>query len=345
MVLLEVRTGCRLHFGLMELCPSAPWCYGGLGIMLDSPGFRLRLSGRHGERAEINGGTPEVSQRIQSVLRRRQELVPGARVPEFIAVESELPLHSGLGSGTQLASAIAAGADVFTRENQDATWTSGDWYEFSVAFPEMPDQWLLEHSGRGARSAVGLKGFFSAGLVMDYGNRPDEDFATRTQVLNLPEPWRVITLCPELDELTSGEKEHTLLSKIGRQTNPHSQRMYALAEKALHLATKAVNFDPFTSCLEEYMEWAGRVFLEHQGGMYNGEKVASAVELARAVGLQGVGQSSWGPTVFGFTKNQAKAEEAVRELKSRGSSSPIAINISTPATKGAEFRFVDTQSC
>ena len=345
MVLLEVRTGCRLHFGLMELCVCAPWCYGGLGIMLDAPGFTLRFSGRPVERAQISASTPEVAQRIQSVLMRRQALLPGSRVPEYITVESELPLHSGLGSGTQLASATAAAADLFARQHDQPLWTVGDWQEVCDAFPDAPEQWLLEYSGRGARSAVGLKGFFSGGLVIDYGNEPSEDFATRTKVATLSEDWRVVTLCPELAERTSGAKENSLLSQIGQKTNPHSPRMHALAEMALRFATEAASFDQFTSCLEEYMELAGRVFLEHQGGMYNGDKVAAAAELLKTVGLHGVGQSSWGPTVFGFTDNHAKAKETIRELQSRDLALPMSLGISKPATQGAQFRFLEADHC
>ena len=45
-MLLEVRTGCRLHFGLMELADGRPLRFGGLGLMLDQPGWHLRFSER-----------------------------------------------------------------------------------------------------------------------------------------------------------------------------------------------------------------------------------------------------------------------------------------------------------
>ncbi len=42
--LIEVTTGSRLHFGLLELASEQPLRFGGLGVMLDEPGWVLRCS-------------------------------------------------------------------------------------------------------------------------------------------------------------------------------------------------------------------------------------------------------------------------------------------------------------
>ena len=95
----RVGTGARLHFGFLNLSLAHERLYGGLGVALDAPRTVLRV-----ERADGIDAPDEVT---AGYARRAVELldVPGASVD----VESAVPRHAGLGSGTQLALAVYAG--------------------------------------------------------------------------------------------------------------------------------------------------------------------------------------------------------------------------------------------
>src|SRR5690606_14699868 len=66
---LEIRTGCRLHFGLMELAAGQPLRFGGMGLMLEEPGFVLRFSARPSTKAIPNG---EIQRRVAAQLERQR---------------------------------------------------------------------------------------------------------------------------------------------------------------------------------------------------------------------------------------------------------------------------------
>lgn len=344
--MLEVRTGCRLHFGLMELCPNQPRCFGGLGLMLTSPHLRVRFQERANGTETRLCMAESFGERTRQVLRLRQKLQPDTRFPEVIEVVEDLPLHHGLGVGTQLACTMAAGLEIFERQpvrdgNEASWWACADLFDFQDA-----QQWLVRHSGRGLRSAIGLRGFWTGGLVLDEGYESAADSPRTVHVASSPivPQWRVVTLCPQVQNLISGEKEAKLLESIGRRANPHREAMYVLAREALELGLQAEAFERFTELLERYMELAGEIFRGRQGGLYNGPEISSAVAHARACGLKAVGQSSWGPTVFGFAESQAKAEQAKSELAQSAELAKCRISICTPAPHGATFRFQPTPS-
>jgi predicted sugar kinase len=60
--------------------------------------------------------------------------------------------------------------------------------------------------------------------------------------------------------------------------------------------------------LHEYNARAGEAFATVQGGRYAHAKIAEAVHFARNHGVQGVGQSSWGPAVFAVVGDDEQAE-------------------------------------
>ncbi len=64
--LLELSTGCRLNFGLLELAEGQPNRYGGLGLMLEAPQLRLRWHAFEDEPSPaLLAPSVEVERRIQ----------------------------------------------------------------------------------------------------------------------------------------------------------------------------------------------------------------------------------------------------------------------------------------
>ena len=82
---------------------------------------------------------------------------------------------------------------------------------------------------------------------------------------------------------------------------------------------------------------AGQCFAHIQGGPYNGPHLAQLVDTIRSLGVRGVGQSSWGPTLFALLPEQAAAERFQRCLSEKLSPPLLQIIISPPNRRGARI--------
>ncbi|MEZ6077977.1 MAG: hypothetical protein R3C56_20595 [Pirellulaceae bacterium] len=83
MKVLHLQTGCRLHFGLIELAAGEPMRFAGLGLMLDQPNFELAFSAAESftvDASPIESQNPtadskdEFESRIGAAIRQRARL-------------------------------------------------------------------------------------------------------------------------------------------------------------------------------------------------------------------------------------------------------------------------------
>lgn len=371
----------------MELAAGAPHRFAGLGLMLAHPGFVITFDDCYESfRVPPESVDAEIDQRIQSVVSLRatqSDLRSTLRVesqcssvrdsesrPEdsgdrqnyrlgessdcCIRVQEPLPMHSGLGGGTQLACAVAVGLELIARrcDARSATTAHGGtdhglspavWQPLSSLQPPLTARWLVRYAGRGLRSAVGLSGFLHGGLLLDRGY--EEGFSSElperpltANSMRLPAGWRVVLILPSQEQRVHGRREVELIAELGKVPHGQSAQMLHLAQQICDLAQTGDDLRAFTDALDQYMERGARLFSGYQHGLYNGAEVTAAVELARAAGLLGVGQSSWGPTVFGFAESQTQANHLAEYV--RGVRPDWRVTVTQPAATGAEVRWV-----
>ncbi len=327
--MLEVSTGCRLHFGLLELAEGERLRFGGLGLMLDEPGWKLRFGECASESSVFDSLQPEVADRIEQVRERlRREFHKPFNAS--VCVKQVLPLHSGLGAGTQLAASAALG--LFLAQFSEADKSQLDVNE------------LVRWTGRGKRSGIGLFGFVHGGLILDAGHSESEASETGRSVsatsTAISAEWRVVLITPDQTPVVTGNYEASLIERLGQEPNPARANMFALATRIQACGSRVDGFTEFTALLQEYVDSAGKMFAASQGGLYNGEAVAHAVDLAKRAGLRAVGQSSWGPTVFGFASDAETAEQIAARLRDLRPNSQWQVQISSAARRGCEWQTV-----
>ena len=145
-----VEAYSRLHFGLLEIHPSAPSCFGGIGLMVDKPSVRLSSrtidpGDQRETRAEpcSNWEDPYWKERFLKVYRRFSLRTQTAEPPIVELALAPVP-HIGLGSGTQFACAASALLNLSENPDKPANWQDASW--------------TLD-AGRGLRSHIGLHGF------------------------------------------------------------------------------------------------------------------------------------------------------------------------------------------
>ena len=73
----------------------------------------------------------------------------------------------------------------------------------------------------------------------------------------------------------------------------------------------------FSGALYELQHRVGRCFAGAQGGIYADPLLERIVKFIRSHGIEGVGQSSWGPTLYAVTADEATARSLADHLRAR----------------------------
>ena len=294
-------TGARLHFGLLDTVKP----FGGGGMMVDRPETRIRIE--RAERFESEAvGT--AAARVAAVAERFARAT-GADAPpacRLQVLQRPLP-HSGLGTGTQLALAVAAGLDAW-------------------AGHQLPAETLVRQiAGRGARSTVGSDGFFQGGLLTD---------PPLPEPLAVNDDWRVLLVRPTgAAGAVSGDEEKRHFDRLPAATASAKQHLRRLLYERLVPAAAAADFDAFSDAAYCFNHGSGMLFAAVQGGPYNGAAVARVIGWLRQQGVRGVGQSSWGPTVFAFCRSAEHAQLVADRLTAE--LAPASVEVAQPLNRGA----------
>jgi beta-RFAP synthase len=288
--------------------------FGGVGVMIDRPG--LEIAFRSSERLTIQGPLAERAERVATAWARQHG---GAEPNCEIDLVRASPEHAGLGTGTQLALAVAAGLNAL-HDQQSATAEA-----------------LATQVGRGERSAIGTHGFLHGGLLVEAGKLPGEALSPLVARIELPSSWRFVLMrLPERGGL-SGTAEHEAFAQLP----PVPRRLTAQLCRQVLLqmlpAAQRGDFSELGESIYQFGRTAGMCFAELQGGAFASEQIEQLVDELRDDGIRGVGQSSWGPTVFALLESQARAEQLVHWIKRHDRFGRAECEIASPANRGAEI--------
>jgi beta-RFAP synthase len=306
---VRVTAPSRLHFGILSVNRTGTRRFGGLGAMISRPGLELVV--RPAASLETAGPLAERARRVAVLA------APGDDEPQCrIEVVRAPPEHVGLGVGTQLSMAVAAGLNAF--------WGR----------PPLGAAPLARCVGRGERSAIGLHGFIHGGLLFETGKAESEDIAPLVDRIGLPSAWRFVLIRPQDCEGLSGERERRAFSRLPPFSD---ERTAALGEAAGRLLSAAADgrFEEFSEELYRFGYLVGQGFAAQQGGPFAGPRLTALVALIRTLGVRGVGQSSWGPTLFALLPDETSAEDFVERFRRRAGSSDLDLLIAPPDDRGA----------
>ena len=186
-----VEAAARLHFGLLDLRGSLGRRFGGIGTAAPAP--TLLLSARAHDTLAITGDDAErASGFARQFFQHHGPAVRGAR----LQVHRGLPRHAGLGSGTQLALAVARALAELHGLPTDAAD-------------------LARAVGRAQRSAVGTWTFAGGGLVVEGGRRDAHDrVAPLLARLTFPPTWQCIVAVPHTAPAISGAAEAAAIAQL-----------------------------------------------------------------------------------------------------------------------------------
>ena len=110
-----------------------------------------------------------------------------------------------------------------------------------------------------------------------------------------------------------------------------------LAEAQILPAVQSHDFAAFSEAVYRYGVLAGNCFAAVQGGPFASPRIAAGVKLLRRLGISGVGQSSWGPTIFAFARDVFAAEELIAQFSSSPELAKAKWLCTTPNNQGARL--------
>lgn len=285
-----VQAPGRLHFGLLGWGPHVTRQFGGFGLMIESPNFTV--TAETADRDVIEASPERIDRLSAQLITLRSRLQSrGLELPTCqFRFESGQPPHFGLGSGTQTTLAMAesalilSGCDIPSKEET-----------ISVA-------------GRYPRSGVGTHGYFSGGLIVDEGHpsgstEPREP-ARLLRRCDWPDAWHIVTVFPHESAGPSGKRESAAFEELPPPSAEAIRHVSGLIRESFLPAidTADPDFESAMAALEATQEIVGGWFAPAQGGhVFGSGQRDRLVSALRNLGLRGLGQSSWGPTLFGFS--------------------------------------------
>jgi beta-RFAP synthase len=280
---VRVRAPARLHFGVLDLRGMLGRRFGGMGASVPAPALQLEA-----ERADGYSATGPDAERAVAFARRYGEAagLPGGAC---IRITQAMPVHSGLGSGTQLALSVArALAELYARPGDAAT--------------------LARLVSRGARSGVGTWLFDRGGFVLEGGRRKGAGLAPLLTRLPMPGAWRCVVAVPASRPGLSGEAEAEAFRTLPAPPEREVEHIAHLVLMQLLPALVEEDLTDFGTALAEVQHVTGRWFAASQGGAFAPGPTARLIARFREAGAAGVGQSSWGPAVYGLVGTDGAAE-------------------------------------
>lgn len=297
-----IITPSRLHLGLIDMNGSTGRVDGGAGITLDDPGFEIEFSKSH--TFSITAPDAAITTKISSLISR----VFGSEqdYPMEIRVNRSIPFHAGLGSGTQLALALVSGVAYMNGE-------------------EISSEAIIQKTGRGGTSGIGVRAFTDGGLIVDAGHRYGEGKAKSSYSpsaassgvkpapligrYEFPKDWKIVLAIPDSLSGSQGQEEINIFQRCCPVPLDEVRTLSHLVMMKLIPSVLEQDLDEFGDAINGFSEYGfKRCELDLQPPI-----IRSLIRAMRESGAAGAGMSSFGPVVYGITDTDGREIQSAAE--------------------------------
>jgi len=289
-VKVYIKTPSRLHLGLIDLNGDLGRLFGGLGVGINHPNVILEA-----QPSETLAVTGEKTEQVKTLAKRFLETY-NIKTNANINVKQVIPEHTGLGSGTQLALAVATALAKL--------------FDVKATVQE-----LAETMGRGRRTSVGTTIFEQGGFVVDGGKSTSaKKFPATIFRQPFPQDWRFVVAVPDVNKGLAKSEETTAFEALTPMKTEDAGKMCRLTMMKLLPSLVERDIKSFGEALTQIQIIIGDYFAEVQGGTYSSQTATEGIALLQKLGAYGSGQSSWGPAFYGVTQKE-KAKEIKVKVK------------------------------
>lgn len=316
---VNIKAYARLHMGFFDLNGSQGRRFGSMGVSLNQPVTALHLSKCSGEFTtddKVLGSTflPEYIEKTKRQILAHLKIADDVE----IRVESAIPRHAGLGSGTQMA--LAVGVGISQLFNKPMTLAE-----------------IASLTQRGQRSGIGIGTFGNGGFVVDGGRGYNTSLPPIIAQHAVPSTWRFLLVFEPAFTGVNGAEEMSAFSTLQDQGLENTQ---AITHQVLTKAMPAIleqDATAFGEVVNQLQAYNGDYFAPAQGGQYASQAVTAALAHLNSLGAACVGQSSWGPTGFAMFDNVSQAEKSLAAMQEKLGDSNLQLMLCEPCNHGARI--------
>jgi beta-ribofuranosylaminobenzene 5'-phosphate synthase len=299
--------------GFVDLSGSLGRHFGSIGVALNEHGTRLSVS----KATQRNVVGPSAQRADKCLTQLCQALNVSDKLN--IIIESAIPEHVGLGSGTQMAMAIGSALNAF--------------YNLGLSVRE-----IAAVMDRGLRSGIGIGVFEQGGLIVDGGRGVNTITPPVLVHLTIPKDWRFILVFDSRGQGLHGQQEIQAFKSLPPFPQQEAARLcYLLLMQGLP-AIAENNIRQFGDVITQLQRSVGEHFAPVQGGVFASGKVAKVMHWLGQQGAVAIGQTSWGPTGFCAVDSAGLAENLVQEARLRfAASDKLTFSIANARNSGGDI--------
>lgn len=305
-----VKTPSRLHMGIIDLSRTFLRQYGALGMTIKG-GFTIEVM-QKGDELQLQARDRDIQQirKVHKRLKKELDIPSGFKVN----IKEDIERHVGLGSTTQLSLGTAAAM-------------------VKSAGIDLSVEEIALTIGRARYSAIGTYGFKKGGFILEGGKIEEDDLPPLSLRSAVPDHWRFVIVCSQDLEGYDEKEERPIMENLEVDSKFPAKISHHIVMGLLP-ALKTGDIQEFGSHLTKIQKLVGRSFSQHQGGIFH-PAVSGVIKKLKKL-TYGVGQSSWGPTVYGLTTKD-KAAKVKNKMSAKLDQEKYRIRVAQPDNRGARF--------
>ena len=281
-----IDSPARLHLGFMELNDLNPRVFGSIGLAISN--FKFKQTIQFNKSFDVICSEENIKLRVEEIV---ELFSKNYKIEKCRLIVSDfIPLHKGLGSGTQISLCTGYLLSKFNNLN-------------------LSIENISRFLGRGQRSGVGVETFKSGGFIIDTGKQKSSISPPQKLIdIKWPKDWKIILITNTNFSGLHGKKESKEFTKL---KNISSQ---FVKENCFNLLMKIIpgllenDFYTFANGVQKVQENMSKIFYGNKNNFSN-QNISKIFKFIREKSCIGFGQSSWGPTGFIFCENMNKREE------------------------------------
>ncbi len=291
---ISVNAPARLHLGFLDMEGGLERKFGSLGLAISD--IETALMAEYANDIDIVGPSSNRAVDYAEQVLSHFGINGGIKM----RINSAIPGHAGLGSGTQLSLAVASAIARL--------------YGIDAKASELA---AVLH--RGARSGIGIGTFMHGGFIIDAGRGQNTVVPPIISRLAVPEHWRVLLVFDNEAEGMSGVPERRAFNTLPAMDQHTVGYLCRLTLMQLLPAINENDCGQFGDAITQIQNIVGDYFSEAQGGRFTSPFLATVLEQLKTNNATGLGQSSWGPTGFAFFANETLAFQALQKIRNEWS--------------------------
>jgi len=288
---VSVQASARLHLGFLDMHGGFGRKFGSLGLAISD--VETSLSAEYADDINITGPSSERAGNYAEQVLSHFGINGGVKM----SINSAIPEHAGLGSGTQLSLAVASAISSL--------------YELSEQQPAH----LAAMLHRGARSGIGIGTFMHGGFIVDGGRGKNTEVPPVISHMPFPEHWRIVLMFDDGAEGINGVPERRAFNTLPPMNETMSGLLCRLTLMQVLPAISENDCERFGNAITRIQNIVGDYFAHVQGGRYTSPFLKSILETMGNDGATGMGQSSWGPTGFAIFPDETMAFQALKKIR------------------------------